>query len=625
MARGEFTLATTIKKRSISEFKDIHDVRKYLQSIFNDTRRNRQLGVLTDYEKQTFEFDNSFTRIGGDSIGGKGRGIAFIRSLLNRYSFQQKYPTIGLIVPNTVAIGTDEFDAFLEENDIREKIKENDLSDHEMAELFRACDLRQSLKDKLRNVLNHFTSPLAVRSSSLLEDSQNHPFAGMYATYMVPNNHKDDTVRLNQLCSAIKLVYASVFFKNARRYIQATSAASEEEKMAVIIQEIIGYDQDGLFFPTFSGVAQSYNYYPVGRQQSKEGIVSVAVGLGTAVVGGESVLRFSPKYPEFIADFSTTDQIFENAQKKMYALDISKKRIQLTEDETDSLQKITISDLASLDVLKDVMSHFDARDGMIRDGFSEEFPNLVTFAGVLKYNVFPLPHLLMDLLRIGEDAMGCPVEIEFAVNLPIEHEEKHPEFAVLQIRPLIVSKEQDQVVIDETIEREQILLRSERALGHGVTSTLMDIIYVKPECFDASKTFMIAKEIESMNERLAEENRYCMLVGPGRWGTQDHWLGIPVHWGQISQAKVIIETDLADFRVKPSQGTHFLQNIIAQGVGYISIPYGSESSYIDWNWLSKQKRVSETEYVRHVRFDAPFVVKIDGRSRKAIIKKPDVA
>jgi hypothetical protein len=306
----------------------------------------------------------------------------------------------------------------------------------------------------------------------------------------------------------------------------------------------------------------------------------------------------------------------------MYALDVSKKRIHLTEDEKDSLQKISISEFSNLEIFKDVISYIDTRDGILRDGFSEEFPNLVTFAGVLKYDTFPLSGLIIDLLHIGEEAMGCPVEIEFAVNLPKSIDERQPEFAILQIRPLIVSKEQDQVVIDDNVEREQILLRSERALGHGVTSTLEDIIYVKPTVFDSSKTFDIAKEIGSMNERLAEENRQYMLVGPGRWGSQDHWLGIPVQWGQISQAKVIVETDLADFHVKPSQGTHFLQNIIAQGVGYISIPYGSDQSFIDWFWLSKQKSLSETDHVRHIRLDAPLVVKIDGRSRKAIIGKP---
>ena len=622
MARGEFTLATIIKEKSISEFKDFQEVRVYLQRIFNETRRNRQLGVLTDFEQQTFEFDNSFTRIGGDSIGGKGRGIAFIRSLLYRYNLEKKYPTVRIIVPNTVAIGTEEFDAFLEDNELREKMKQKSLTDREIAHVFMKAKLRQSLKDKLLELLKHFTSPLAVRSSSLLEDSQNHPFAGMYATYMIQNNHEDASIRLNQLCTAIKLVYASVFYRGACRYIQATSASAEEEKMAIIIQEIIGRNHDNLFFPTFSGVAQSYNYYPVGRQKASEGIVSVAVGLGTAVVGGENVLRFSPRYPQYIPDFSSTDQILENAQKKMYVLDVSKKEIQLTEDEKDSLKKIAISDIPHPDVFRAVMSHFNVDDGMIRDGFSNEFPNLVTFAGVLKYNEFPLPSLLDDILKIGKDAMGCPVEIEFAVNLPDGNGEKLSEFAVLQIRPLIVSREQDQVVIDKSIKREKIFLRSDRALGHGVISTIHDIVYVKPESFDSSKTFLIAQEIEKINETLAQDNRHCILIGPGRWGTQDRWLGIPVYWGQISQAKVIVETDLADFHVKPSQGTHFLQNIIAQGVCYINIPYGVKDNSIDLDWLSKQKIVTDADFVRHINTTSPFVVRIDGKTRNALVEKP---
>lgn len=317
------------------------------------------------------------------------------------------------------------------------------------------------------------------------------------------------------------------------------------------------------------------------------------------MVGGENVLRFSPRYPQFISDFSTTDQIFENAQKTMYALDLSKINIRLTENERDTLKKLFISDIHNQHFLKNIVSYFDATDGIIRDGFSEEYTNLVTFSGVLKYDAFPLSAILIDLLNIGENAIGCPVEIEFAVNLNTEEVKHKAKFAALQIRPLIVSMEQYKINIDDSLDKRMIFLRSNRALGHGVISTIKDVLYVKPDSFDSSKKIEIAEQIEVINEILAREGRQCILMGPGRWGTQDHWLGIPVHWGEISQAKVIVETDLIDFRVKPSQGTHFLQNIISHGIGYLNIPYGSDKNFIDWKWLKNQKKSNELKYVRH--------------------------
>jgi len=621
MARGEFKLATILRKQTIFDFKNLDELRAYLIDVFKETRRERQLGAISDFNQQTFEFDSSFTRIGGDSFGGKGRGIAFIRSLLYRYALEKKYSDVEIIVPNTIAIGTDEFDHFIKKNKLRKKLESNKLSDKRIAELFIKSKLRSDLKNRLSEVLNNFTSPLAVRSSSLLEDSQNHPFAGMYSTYMIPNNHKNHDTRLEQLCNSIKLVYASVFYEKAKQYIQATSISSEEEKMAIIIQELFGQNHDEYFYPTFSGVAQSYNYYPVDPQKPKDGIVSVASGLGTTVVGGENVLRFSPKHPHSIPDFSSTDQILENAQKTMYILDLSKSDVILSEEEKETLKKIKVSEIQHHGSLEFISSHYDRNDGMVRDGFSEFDTNLVTFSGVLKYDTFPLADLLKDLLKLGKKAMGCPVEIEFAVNLPYKDMKTPKTFVVLQIRPLIVSKEQGQVDIDNSISKNDILLKSDRALGHGVFSNIYDLIYVLPEKFDSAKTFEISSEVDKINRKLIEKNKQFILIGPGRWGTQDRWLGIPVNWSQISNSKVIVETDLMDFHIKPSQGTHFLQNIISHGIGYINVPYGSDKNFIDWKWLDKQKIEEEYRFIRHIKLKKPLIIKIDGKSRKAVILK----
>ena len=624
LARGEFTLAKILQKKSVSDFTNLSEVRAHLLHVFNETRRKRQLGVITDFSLQTFEFDSTFTRIGNDSLGGKGRGIAFIRKVLHRFNLQSKFDDVDLIVPNTVAIATDYFDQFMKENDLVTFFEKTSVSEKEIAHQFLLASLPAELKDRLKIVLQNFTKPLAVRSSSLLEDSQNHPFAGLYSTYMIPNNHHDDQVRLTQLCNAIKLVYASVFYRDARQYISSTAASTEEEKMAVIIQELIGKQYGKYFYPTLSGVAQSYNYYPVGRQKSTDGIVNLAVGLGTAVVGGEHVIRFCPKYPQVLPDFSTADQILENTQNIAYVLDVSSEDVILNENENLTLEKKSISEIVSDRSLDEVVSHFDHNDARVRDGFSEDFPNLVTFANLLKYPSFSFPELLQDLLWRGEQAMGCPVEMEFAVNLPSDTNDLHrPEFAILQIRPLIVSKEQVHVSLKD-ISKEDVVIKSEHALGHGVYKDIKDVVIISPSNFDASKTIQIANEIDEINTQLSESKKPYLLIGPGRFGTQDQWLGVPVKWAQISGAKIIVETDLSHFKVKPSQGTHFLQNITAQGIGYLHISYGRKEEFIDWNFFEKSKPVISLLYVQHLQVPTPFTIKINGKNGKAVIIKPSV-
>ena len=620
MARGEFQLAMKLRPRKVSDFNNLDEVRKHLTHFFNEARRERHLGVMTDFSKEKFEFESSFTKIGGESLGGKGRGIAFIRSLLARYDFYDKFKDVNIVVPNTVVIGTKEFDKFLSKNNLYAKLNsKRKLKDEEIAQIFLKGDFSDDLKKKLKKILKTFKSPIAIRSSSLLEDSQNFPFAGLYSTYMLPNNHKSISQRLDQLTQAIKLIYASVFFKEAKAYIESTASKIEEEKMAIVIQELIGNDYNGRFYPTFSGVAQSYNFYPVSHQKREDGVASIAVGLGYSVVGGEKVIRFSPRHPGIIPEFSNPKLIFENTQTGLYVLNTKNKNIDLSKKDENLLQKMNISDIKNDGSLEYVSSTYDREDEMIRDSFSEEGPFLITFAGILKYDIFPLTSILQELLEIGQRGMGSPVEIEFAVNFDKE-EKKPPTFAVLQIRPLVVSQERYEIEWDEEdTGKENVLIHSKKALGNGVIDTVKDIVYVIPKKFDSSKTIQIADEIGKINKNLA--NSQYLLIGPGRWGTQDRWLGIPVRWSQISNVKVMVETAIEEFNIKPTQGTHFFQNIISKGIGYINTTLNPRESVIDWNWLDGQKAETQLKYVRHLRLKKPLMIKFDGRVGRVLVTK----
>ena len=620
MARGEFKLAMLLRPRKVSDFTSLKKMQEHLSKVFKETRKERQYNVITEISQQKFEFEGSFTRLQGSLLGGKGRGIAFMRSLLSRYNLQRKFKDINIIIPNTIVIGAEEFDNFIQKNNLSYLLKEKKYSDKQIAEIFLKAKISLSLKKQLKQILKKFTQPLAIRSSSLLEDSQNFPFAGIYATYMIPNNHERIDERLEQLFSAIKLVYASVFYRDARAYIEATSSKIEEEKMAIVIQEVIGQEYNGRFYPTFSGVAQSYNFYPVGRQKYEEGIVSVAVGLGGMVVGGEQVLRFSPRFPKNILEFSSPELIAENTQRELYVLNTEKKNIELNYDQNKTLDKKNINDIkddGSLDLL---VSSYDINDGIIRDGLSDNGPNYVTFAGILKYDVFPLAQIVRKILDIGQRGMNSPVEIEFAVTIDPDNKNP-PTFAVLQMRPLVLSQERFLVEWDEEkIAKEDILINSINALGNGLINDVQDIIYVMPDKFDSAKTLEITAEIDKLNNKL--NDRTYILIGPGRWGTQDRWLGMPVKWSQISHVKVLVETAMEGFNIKPSQGTHFLQNIISRGIGYITLSLNTSKGFIDWEWLEKQNAESELNYIRHIKLDKPLTVKLDGISSKALILKP---
>ncbi len=622
MARCEFDLANELRPRKVSDFFNIDEMRKYLIDVFNKTRRDKQRGIITDFSEQKFEFDSSFTRLHGDSLGGKGRGLAFIRAFLKRYNIEEKYKNINIKVPSSVVIGTLEFDRFISKNNLYAILEMKDISDGDIAQAFLDCEICDELKQNLKTILKYFKKPISVRSSSLLEDYQNHPFAGMYSTYLLPNNHDDEEVRLKQLCQAIKLVYASVFFKEPKSYTESLSLKIEEEKMAIIIQELVGNEFGARFYPTLSGIARSYNFYPVSHQNAEDGIANIALGFGRTVVGGEKIFRFSPRYPGIIPDFSTPELVLENTQRELYVLDTQKKDFDFYKKNSDTLKKMKISDIANDGWLGLVASIYDRNDGIIRDGFSGDGNPLITYAGILKYDAFPLASILQDLLSIGQKSMGCPVEFEFAVNIDSENKSP-PTFAILQIRPFVLMQEPLDIGWDNHGDHNQIFIQSDKAMGHGIIDAIQDIVYVPSELFDNSKTIEIAEEVGVINKTLVASSSQYLLMGPGRWGTQDRWLGIPVRWNQISGVKVVVETALENFNITPSQGSHFFQNMISRGIGYIDIPLDTKDCFIDQKWLQKQKAFNELKFVKHIRLSVPLLVKLDGRSGRALILKSE--
>ncbi len=617
MARGEFNLASLLRPKKANDFIDLDENRKYLIEIFKETRRKKQLKSVTDFSQQTFEFDNSFTKISGDSLGGKARGIAFIRSLIEMYNLNKKYNDLHIVVPRTGVIGTEEFDNFLKQNKIWEKLQHlSEFSDTEISTIFLRGKHSEELIKKLKTILMKFKKPLAVRSSSLLEDSQHHPFAGIYSTYLIPNNCKTLSERVDQLSRAIKLVYASVFYNQAGEYIKSTSSKIEEEKMAIIIQEVVGKNHNGRYYPTFSGVAQSYNYYPSPHQKRGDGIVHLAVGLGHSVVGGEKTFRLCPKYPN-VSEMDTPKSAFENTQNKLYVLDVNTSKANLSEIDTENLKKIKISDILNDGELEYIASRYDMNDDKIVDEFSKKGPQLITFSNLIKYGSYPFPELFQDLLRIGKYGMGSHVEFEFAVDMNTIP----PTFALLQLRPLVINKETSRVKWSQEEEKsENVLMLSNNSLGNGVIEDISDVVFVKKDEFSSLKTFEIAKEIEKINRILVQEGRRYVLIGPGRWGTQDRFLGIPVNWSQISNIKVLIEVSLKNFNIRPTQGTHFLQNLISRDIGYASVSL-SEKDFVDWNFLNSKDAEHDLTFVKHIRLNHPLTIKLDGKRGRTLISK----
>ncbi len=620
-ARTEFWLAHKLRPRQVSEFQSIEDLRQLIINSIKDYLEARQRGVITDFDKESFDPKNSFARIGWGSLGGKARGLGFINNMIINYNIRNKFEGIDISVPSAVVIATDVFDYFVEKNNL-ENFALNEPDDLKITKRFiEASDFPKDILNKLSDFLEISYGPLAIRSSSLLEDSQFQPFAGVYQTYMIPNSNPDKYIRLQELLQCIKSVYASTFHRKAKDYIKATAYRLEEEKMAVIIQKLVGSERNGRFYPDFSGVAKSFNFYPIPPQKSSDGIAQVALGLGKTVVEGGNSVRFCPKYPKHLLQFFSTKETIKNAQQDFFALDIQGHLESDIHEISDTLvKKYDLHKSEEDNTLYSVGSTYSPENEVVYDGISRDGIRVVTFAPVLKHGIFPLPEILDLLLEIGTWGMGTPVEIEFAVNLNVEPG-KPKEFALLQMRPLVIHRETEELKIDET-PKENIICQSTQVLGNGIITDIHDIVFVDVNKFDRSKGKETASEVSSINTKLINEKRNYILIGIGRWGSLDPWLGIPVTWDQISGAVTIVEGGFKDMNVTPSQGSHFFQNLTSFRVGYFTVNTFTHFGFIDWDWLLSQKPAYETNYVKHLYFKEPVSVKISGHQNKGIILKP---
>ncbi len=617
MARTEFQLASRLRPVRVSEFADAEGLRDYLLAAFEQLRTDTRRGVVVDFARADLGEPGGLARIGGGSMGGKGRGLGFINGFLSRRP--ERIEGVRVFVPSTVVLGTEVFDRFLSENDLG-TFALSDVPDEEINEAFLRAQLPPTVLGDLAAIAERIRFPLAVRSSSLLEDAHDQPFAGVYRTHMLPNGALSAESRLRDLCAAIKLVYASTFLRNAKAYLRHTPYRAEEEKMAVVIQKAVGRAHGSRFYPDFAGVARSYNYYPVMDLKAEDGIAVVALGFGKTVVEGGRAIRFSPGAPEVLPQFSSTAEIRHNAQVEFYALDLRASLAFPALGVPDTLVKLDLDAAEADGTLGPIGATWSEDNDVVYDGISRPGTRLVTFGPMLKRRTFPLPEIVRRLLLLGAEAMSCPVEIEFAVNL--EGEDGKPEFGLLQIRPTVVEFGTEN--LEEalrTIGPEQILCLSHQALGHGRVRDIRDVILVRGDSFDRGRTEAIAAEVGNLNGRLQREGRPYLLVGPGRWGTSDRWLGIPVEWRQIDGASAIVETDLDDVPVQPSEGTHFFQNLTSHGMGYFTVHRGQGGGWIDEAWLERQPVVETTAYLRHIRLESPLDLRIDGKSRKGVVLK----
>ena len=620
-ARTEFWLAYRLRPRKVTDFQSVEGLRQELISSLKLYQTIRQRGVITDFNKDLFDPVNSFARLGGGSLGGKARGLGFINTLINNYNVRNKFEDVEITVPSAVVIATDVFDQFIEKNHL-ENIALSELDDKVIIKKFLETEFFPfDILKKLLGYLEIVKEPIAVRSSSLLEDSQFQPFAGVYETYMIPNNNPDINIRLQELLECIKCVYASTFCKAARDYMKVTSYRLEEEKMAVIIQQLVGASHEERFYPDFAGVAKSFNFYPVPPQKSMDGIALVALGLGKTVVDGGNCVRFCPKFPRHLLQFFSTRETIKNAQQYFYALNLNGKLNHTSDDNPEELvvkYELVISEKDQ--TLNLVGSTYSAENDSVYDGISRKGSRVVTFAPVLKHNAFPLAEILDLLLELGTWGMGAPVEIEFAVNMNVPPG-KPKEFAMLQMRPLVISRELEELEVDN-VEKEDLICQSSQVLGNGAINDIRDIVVVDIQKFDRGKSRDVATEVSQLNSELLALKKPYILIGVGRWGSLDHWLGIPVSWDQISGASVIVESGFKDFNVTPSQGSHFFQNITSFKVGYFSVNALDNLGFIDWDWLALQPAVSELKYTRHLTFDTHLSVRINGQQNKGIILKP---
>ncbi len=627
-SRALFPIADVISSHKCSGMDEIPEIRQLLFDLIVKYRKMKNRGVVAVFRKDRFDYYSNFARIGEGSLGGKGRGLAFIDSIIKKHPQCDNFKGITIQIPRTVVLCTDIFDRFMSQNSLYGIALDPHATDEQILNVFLNAKLPMDVKDDLYALMDVVSGPLAVRSSSLLEDSHYQPFAGVYSTYMIGHT-EDKEYKYLRLCNAIKAVYASVFYQASKAYMTATSNVIDQEKMAVIIQEVVGHDHDGFYYPSFSGVGRSLNYYPIGGETAEDGVAEIAVGLGKYIVDGGTALRFSPKHPHNVLQTSEMKTALRDTQTTLYALDkhdaVDNTAKPFEVDDSFNIKKLSVQEAAANGSLRYMTSVFDVANARLSDYDGPEVKGrrVVTFNNILKHDVFPLAEAVDYMLSIGQEAMSRPIEIEFAGNIEIDRvNETKGNIYWLQIRPIIDRKELiDEAVLDAPADT--VLLRSNKALGHGNIEGVDTVVYVKPNSFNSLNNPRIADIIRDCNRRLSDEGRGYVLIGPGRWGSSDHALGIPVSWPDISSAKLIVENTLPGYRIEPSQGTHFFHNLTSMGVGYFTIDMPGGNGYCGQEWLDAQPAEWEDEYVRIVRLPSPMRIAINGLQGCGVVLKPN--
>ncbi len=619
-ARAIFPVSAFLKTVTWHKLQDVDAHRQIIFDAIVQYRRMKNIGVVAVFDRLKFDRYAHFARIGEGSLGGKGRGLAFLDNIIKRHPELNQFEKAAVSIPKTVVLCTDFFDEFMDKNNLW-TIALSDASDEEILQHFLRAQLPDTLIADFFTFFDAVKSPIAVRSSSLLEDSHYQPFAGIYSTYMIP--YLDDKYEmLRMLACAIKGVYASVYYKDSKAYMTATSNVIDQEKMAVILQEVVGHQYGDHYYPTFSGVLRSLNYYPIGDETAEEGIASLALGLGKYIVDGGQTLRVSPYHPHQVLQTSEMETALKETQTRFYALDMSHVGDDFKVDDGFNIKSLRVKEADKDGSLNGIASTYDPSDQIIRDGIYEGGRKVISFCGVLQQGIFPLPEILQMAQKYGSEEMRRPVEIEFACNLNSTPQGTTGDFYLLQIRPIVDSKQ----VLDEdlaVIPDEQCLLRSQNSLGHGISEDVVDVVYVKTDDdFTAANNLYIADEIEKINRKFLDTDKNYILIGPGRWGSSDYWLGIPVKWPHISAARVIVETGLKNYHVDPSQGTHFFQNLTSFGVGYFTINTYTGDGVFQKEILDAMPAIEETEYVRHVRFEHPVRIMMDGKKQHGVVLLP---
>lgn len=616
-ARAVFSVARMFKSIRPEDFNNIDEVRKFIYDSITYYRMHKTRGIIASFNSDHFDNFFNFARIGDASIGGKGRGLAFIDSLIKRNLLYEKWDEIAVSIPRTVVLGIDIFDEFMDSNNLL-NFAIHEKSDQKILKEFVKAPLSEHIRKDLAAFIEVIDKPIAIRSSSMLEDSHYQPFAGVYSTYMIAYNDKKKKM-LAELEIAIKSVYASVYYKSSKQYMQATSNVIDEEKMAVVLQELCGSQHGNRFYPTLSGVARSINYYPIAPEKASDGIVNLAFGLGKYVAEGGQTLRFSPAYPEKILQLSTPEMALKETQKNFYSLNMDSSAFHADINDSMNILNSPIEEALEDNTLTWLTSVYDHESQSVMEGSMYKGKLLLTFAGILKYNKLPLSSVLKEILEISQKEMNKPVEIEFAVNISHNPNERSV-LNLLQIRPIVENQEEINEDIS-TIPAHELLISSDMSLGNGVIEDVCDIIFVNHDHFDSAKNEIVATMIESINERMIYHKKNYILIGPGRWGSSDPWLGIPVKWAQISAARLIIETALENYMVDPSQGTHFFQNLTSFKVGYFTINEPHNQGFIDWDSISKLPILFKNEYITHVESKKPFTILLDAKQGIGRIKR----